>query len=121
MAGRDLLSLKLGSVIGNGEAIKVWKDHWLSTDTPLTPYGPPPEKYQDMIVADLLTRETREWNSKAVKNVFSLMVDAITLLKPSMTGGVDGVAWLGSRSGTYTTRSEYFAAVEHEQQMTTTV
>lgn len=55
VAGRDLLKLKLGAVIGNGETIRVWKNQWLSTDTPMTPCGPVPEKFQDLVVADLLT------------------------------------------------------------------
>lgn len=117
--GRDLLILKLGFVIGSGDSIKVWKDHWLSTDTHMTPYGPAPEKYQDMVVADLLTRETKEWNIEVVENV--LLVDVITLLKPSITGGLDGMAWLGSQTGIYTTRSGYFTAVEHEQNLITTI
>ena len=120
LAGRDLLTLKLSAVIGNGESIKVWKDHWLSTVTPMTPYGPVLEKHQDLVVSDFLTREIKQWNIAALKEVFPLLVDTITLLKPSMTGRSDGVAWLGSRSGIYTTRSGYFAAAELEQQQTTT-
>lgn len=41
----------------------------------MTPYGPAPEKYQDMVVADLLTRETKEWNIEVVENV--LLVDVL--------------------------------------------
>lgn len=81
----------------------------------MLPYGPAPELYQDMVVADLLTRETKVWNIDAINKVFPELVEIITLLKPSITGGSDGVAWLGSRTGQYTTRSGYFAAVEHEQ------
>lgn len=115
IAGRDLLFLKLGAVIGNGETISVWKSPWLSTISPKTPYGQPPEKYQDLVVADLLTRETKEWNIPLIEKVFPLLVDEITVLKPGITGGSDGYAWFGARSGIYSTRSGYFAAVEHYQ------
>ncbi|KAF3574762.1 hypothetical protein F2Q69_00060508 [Brassica cretica] len=86
----------------------------------MTPYGPVLEKHQDLVVSDFLTRETKQWNIAALKEVFPLLVDTITLLKPSMTGRSDGVAWLGSRSGIYTTRPGYFAAAELEQQQMTT-
>lgn len=42
LAGRDLLVLKLSSVIGDGESIRVWKDPWLNIEIPKRPYGPPP-------------------------------------------------------------------------------
>lgn len=116
IAGRDLLVLKLGSVVGDGESINVWKDAWLSTDTPKRPYGPLPEKFQDLRVSDFLTRETKEWNIGMIEQVFPQLLDEITLLKPSMTGGKDGFAWLASRSGTYTTRSGYYTVAENELQ-----
>ncbi|CAG7881998.1 unnamed protein product, partial [Brassica rapa] len=121
LEGRDLLVSKLSFVIGNGEGIKVWSDHWLSTECPSTPYGPAPEQYQDLVVADLLSRETKEWNVPLLETLFPQLVETIVLLKPSKTGGQDGYAWLGARSGTYSTRSGYYAAIEHtlEQPVTT--
>lgn len=115
MAGRDLLVLKLSSVIGDGESINVWKDPWLSTDIPKRPYGPPPEHLQDLKVADLLTRESKDWNVGLIERILPHLVEEITLLKPSLLGNKDGIAWLGSRSGVYTTRSGYFAAFENEE------
>ncbi|KAL0900977.1 hypothetical protein Bca101_084938 [Brassica carinata] len=112
IAGRDLLRVKLISVIGDGEATKVWKDKWLSTITPQAPYGPAPEAYQDLVVADLLARDSKEWNIPLIEKVLPDLVDTIRALKPSQTGSRDGVAWLGSRSGCYTTRSGYYAAAE---------
>lgn len=41
LAGREVLKLGLGSVIGNGRTTKIWSDKWLSTSTPSCPIGPP--------------------------------------------------------------------------------
>ena len=35
-------------------------------------------------------------------------------LKPSVTGTPDKLVWLGTKSGDYTTKSGYYAAVENE-------
>lgn len=71
-------------------------------------------KFQDLRVTDLLTRETKEWNVDLIERVLPQLVDKISLLKPSLTDGKDGIAWLASRFGIYLTRSGYYTTVENE-------
>lgn len=116
LAGRDLLCEKLEAVIGDGEDTRVWKDRWLSTDMARAPVGPAPEAFQDLRVADLLTRDSKEWKIQLIEQILPHHLAEIKLLKPSKTGGNDGVVWLGARSGIYSTRSGYFAAAKLENQ-----
>ncbi|XP_048596370.1 uncharacterized protein LOC106358899 [Brassica napus] len=116
LAGRDLLCEKLEAVIGDGEDTRVWKDRWLSTDMARAPVGPAPEAFQDLRVADLLTRDSKEWKIQLIEQILPHHLAEIRLLKPSKTGGNDGVVWLGARSGIYSTRSGYFAAAKLENQ-----
>ncbi|XP_048622970.1 uncharacterized protein LOC106363766 [Brassica napus] len=53
--GRDLLHENLGKAIGNGQNIRIWKDSWISLNSPLKPYGPIHESALDLRVSDLLT------------------------------------------------------------------
>lgn len=57
------------------------------------------------MVADFLIRETKKWNTDMIEKVLPHLLESITLLKPSVTGGEDGLVWLGSHSCIYTTRS----------------
>ncbi|KAF3580933.1 hypothetical protein DY000_02031905 [Brassica cretica] len=110
LAGRDLLLTNLGSVIGNGEETRVWRDAWISTTSPITPYGPVNECAHNLMVADLLCRESKEWNIWKIESVLPHLLPDILLLKPSITGGRDSYAWLASKSVDYSTKSGYFVA-----------
>lgn len=60
LAGKEVLKKGLGYIIGNGETIKVWSDHWLSTSEPVAPIGPPTFDNQNLLVTDLLNQQTND-------------------------------------------------------------
>ncbi|KAL0885155.1 hypothetical protein Bca101_009137 [Brassica carinata] len=111
LAGRDLLITNLGKVIGNGEDTRVWRDPWLSTNEPLTPTGPSAEADQDLYVSDFLCRGSADWNIQRIIGVIPHLLPQILRLRPSITGAQDSFAWLASRSGAYSVKSAYYAAM----------
>ena len=70
LKGRDLLIKHLGKTIRNGNTTNVWKDSWIQPTSDLCLAGPPAEEQQDFLVADLLSRETKEWNVAKINNLF---------------------------------------------------
>lgn len=60
LAGRDLLITHLAKAIGDGETTSVWLDSWINPEENLKPFGPISLQDRDLMVSDLLTRETRE-------------------------------------------------------------
>lgn len=58
--GRELLLDHLGKAIGDGESTRVWTDNWICTSSDLKPSGPVLPQHQDLLVSDLLSRETKE-------------------------------------------------------------
>lgn len=110
--GRDLLVTKLGRVIGNGNNTKVWKDAWISTASPIRPYGPCRECDQDMVVADLLSSDSSCWLKRKIDQVLPAYETQILRLVPSMMGAKDAYCWYGTKSGTYSVKSGYLALQE---------
>lgn len=70
LAGRDLLLNHLGKAIGNGETTNLWTGSWISPETNLKPIGPVFLHDRDLVVADILSRETKEWNKARIDNIF---------------------------------------------------
>ncbi|KAL0771040.1 hypothetical protein Bca101_036191 [Brassica carinata] len=64
---RDLLITQLGKAVGDGNSTRVWKDRWILSNNTGTPVGPPKEMDRDLMVSDLLTRGTNEWNLHALQ------------------------------------------------------
>lgn len=107
LKGRDVLIQHLGKVIGNGNSTKIWHEPWLSTTTPLAVEGPVTLDDKDLVVADVLTRETGIWNKAALEKYLPSLLDEILLLHPSTTGAEDSYAWLLQSSGSYSAKSGY--------------
>ena len=107
--GRDVLIQHLGKVIGNGDSTKLWHDPWLSTSSPKEVEGPLTLDDKDLVVADVLTRETCIWNRTALEEQFPTLLDEILLLHQSTTGAEDSYAWLLHSSCSYTTKSGYMS------------
>lgn len=111
LAGRDLLKQHLGRAVGDGTEIKVWKDSWISTLISVVPNGPLREGDSDLVVSDLITRGTCEWNKELINKILPDFTEDILKLKPSKMGAQDTYIWYPANSGTYSTKSGYTAAV----------
>lgn len=111
--GRDLLKTKLSKVIGDGNTIRAWHDRWILQGEVGRPVGPPNENDQDLMVADLLTRGSNDWNVQKVKSLFPLIYKEILSIIPSTLGAEGAFAWSPTKDGVYTTKSGYFIAMKN--------
>ncbi|KAH0872806.1 hypothetical protein HID58_070168 [Brassica napus] len=79
-----------------------------------TPHvGPPKEMDRDLMVSDLLTRGTNEWNVAKIKDLFPSLASCITSIIPSLLGAPDEFIWIPNKDGKYTTKSGYTSAVKY--------
>ncbi|XP_013633297.1 uncharacterized protein LOC106436164 [Brassica napus] len=109
LKGRDLLIQHLGKAIGDGESTSVWKDAWIDPGSNLKPTGPVLLQDQDLLVSDLLSRETKEWNRAKVENLLPELASHILALKPSKLGAQDAHIWNLNKTGEYTAKSGYIS------------
>lgn len=73
---------------------------------------------RDLMVSDLLTRETREWNEAKVENLLPELKDHILTLRPSILGSPDTFIWPLQKSGIYTVKTGYNAIQATKNQST---
>lgn len=115
LAGRDLLVSHLGRAVGEGTEIKVWSDSWISTSSRIIPYGPLKEGDSDLYVSDLLNGGSCEWNKDMINKTLPDFAETILELKPSKTGAKDSYIWYPAKSGLYSTKSGYAAAIATQE------
>ncbi|XP_013739997.1 uncharacterized protein LOC106442922 [Brassica napus] len=107
LAGREVLKMGLGWVVGTGKDINIWNENWLSTGETLRPFGPPNLNEQNLTVQDLLHPTKGDWNVTAIRAHLPQYEDTIRLLQPSTFNMNDVLVWLPVKSGEYTTKSGY--------------
>lgn len=112
LVGRNLALKHAGWVIGDGASVRVWDDAWLSLTQQERPMGPANEDSLSLTVSDLFLPNTREWDSEAIQRWIPFEEERIKLIKPSTTGAPDKLVWLKTKSGAFTTKSGYYAALE---------
>ena len=99
--GKELLLDHLGKAIGDGDSTRVWTDSWICTSSDLKPSGPILPQHQDLLVSDLLSRETKEWNRALIDDLLPELSEHITSIRPSLLGAADAFIWTQSNSGIY--------------------
>lgn len=119
LLGRDLLIKHLGKVVGNGESTKVWMDSWIFPAQDIKPVGPILPQDQDLMVADLLSRETKEWNKSLVERLLPELAEHIYSIRPSTRGITDTYIWTKQQSGVYSVKSGYYSTQQEKIQSTT--
>lgn len=112
LKGRDLLLQHLGKVIGNGETTSVWNDSWIQPKKNLKPFGPVFEQDKDLMVVDILTRETKEWNVERINRLLPELASLIFSIKPSVLENRESFIWPLQKSGVYSVKSGYFSLQE---------
>ena len=105
--GKEVLKKGLGFIVGSGENISVWSDHWLSSLSPSAPIGPPTLSNQNLKVADLMNPQTNEWDLNTIRQHLPQYEDIIRLIIPSSSRPLDRLVWLSELSGKYSTKSGY--------------
>ena len=116
--GRDLLITHLGKAIGNGETTSLWSDSWICPERNIKPFGPITEKEQDLMVSDILTRKSREWNQEKIDNLLPELSSLILALRPSVLGAHDSFIWPLQKSGNYTAKLGYYSIQNLKNQST---
>lgn len=106
-------------MIGDGTSTHVWSDSWINPELNLKPIGPVFQIDQDLMVSDLLTRETKEWNVARINSLMPELTSHILTLKPSLLDSHDSFVWPLQKSGQYSVKSGYYAI--HSSNSTTEV
>ena len=112
LIGRDLLVKHLGWIVGTGTNISVWNDPWLSTLCQQRPFGPAPEAFKDLLVANLMMDNSTEWDTHKIDLVLPFHKAEVLQIKLSICNGPDELVWLRSQSGEYSTKSGYKTQME---------
>lgn len=115
LIGRDLIKERLEWAIGDGKEVRVWQDAWLSTTECARPMGPATEESKELKVSDLLIEHSQELDTEKINNLFPQLLETILSIRPSKWGGKDKQIWLRQSSGTYSTKTGYFSALEANQ------
>ncbi|CAL9223615.1 unnamed protein product [Arabidopsis halleri] len=113
LAGRDLLKQGMGIAIGDGKSTNVWRDPWTALIAPGITTGPAPLQQANLMIADLIDVNTKEWNVEMLKNLFPTIWTGIRQLRPSKSKAPDKPIWMHTKDGIYSTRSGYYKAMEN--------
>lgn len=111
LQGRDLLLLHLGKAIGNGDTTSLWQESWIKSNENLRFQGPVLQQDIDLMVSDVLTRETREWNRARIDNLMPELTSHIMSLRPSILDAHDAYIWPLTSNGSYSAKSGYNALI----------
>lgn len=111
----------LGKAIGDGEDTNIWSDSWINSAEDFKHVVPVLEQNQYLMVADLLTRETKEWNKALVEDLFPELSHLIFSIRPSLNGSKDFYIWRKQQSGIYSVKSGYFSTYIEKLQSTHTL
>lgn len=63
-------------------------------------------------VSDLLISDSGRWNRDTIQHLLPEYEAQILCRRPSLTGAPDKLIWLGTKSGEYTAKSGYYAAID---------
>ena len=74
--------------------------------------GPPPENSHNLMVAQLISPDSKEWNKENIKQTLPDWESEILEFKTSSRGAADSYAWLPSKSGIYTAKSGYYEGLK---------
>lgn len=77
--------------------------------------GPVRQECVDLRFSSLMQEESCEWDLQKICLLLPDYEEAIQRLKPTQAGSPDKMAWLGTRTGEYSVKSGYYAAVDGDQ------
>lgn len=85
-------------------------DSWIYPAKDINPLGPIQLQDQNVLVADLLSRETKEWNKHLIEDTLPLLANQFISIRPSTLGAHDSFVWTQHPSGIYSAKSGYYSS-----------
>lgn len=79
--------------------------------------GPPTEATAELMVADLMMPNSREWDRQKIQFICPAEARKILSIKPILSGAPDKQIWLGSETVEFTTKTGYYAALKSRTQL----
>lgn len=108
MAVKPLLRSGLRKSIGSGYNTRVWDEMWLPTIPPRQPSGIRPIQKPNLLVFELIDRNTKSWNLDFLRTLFIPEdIPLITSLRISRSFKVDSFCWVYTKSGIYSVNTGY--------------
>ena len=80
----------------------------------MRPFGPTTLQEQDLLVADLMSRETKEWNVARNNNLLPELTHLILQIRPSVMDTEDSFIWPLHTSRKYSTKSGYYSMIQSQ-------
>ncbi|XP_048609468.1 uncharacterized protein LOC125585092 [Brassica napus] len=85
-------------------------DSWIYPAKDINPLGPIQLQDQNLLVSDLLSRETKEWNKHLIEDTLPLLANQFISIRPSTLGAHDSFVWAQHPSGIYSAKSGYYSS-----------
>ncbi|KAL3515197.1 hypothetical protein ACH5RR_022099 [Cinchona calisaya] len=110
-SAKHLLETGLRTRVGDGRAISIWNDRWISANTDGKIQSSKPESCQLETVDQLIRGAS--WNQQLINSVFNLAdIENILKIPISITGRFDNWYWKCYSTGLYTIKSGYKLTVQ---------
>ena len=120
MAAKPLLKSGLRKSIGSGYNTRVWDEPWIPSTPPRPPTGVAPIQKPNLLVYELIDRETKSWNVEALKAVIAPEdIPLISSLRISRSFKVDSFCWIHTKSGAYSVKTGYDEICRSENEQNT--
>jgi len=68
---KSVIDLGLRWSIGNGQQVRIWKDHWLPELSSFKVWSPVHNLHEDAVVADLIDVDLKQWKRALVLDSFN--------------------------------------------------
>uniref|UniRef100_A0A2N9F8H0 Reverse transcriptase domain-containing protein n=1 Tax=Fagus sylvatica TaxID=28930 RepID=A0A2N9F8H0_FAGSY len=104
--------------IGTGTKVNIWRDNWINANSLGKIVSPQQLLPEFAKVSDLIDPETHNWKEQLIDSIF-LPEEAEKIKSiPLCPNRQDSLVWLGTPTGTFTTRSAYQLMVDDNNRVT---
>uniref|UniRef100_A0A2N9GQD2 Reverse transcriptase zinc-binding domain-containing protein n=1 Tax=Fagus sylvatica TaxID=28930 RepID=A0A2N9GQD2_FAGSY len=98
--------------IGNGSEVSIWRDKWINSMHPCKILSPRQILPDSAMVSDLVDPESNQWKEQLIDSIFWPEEAAQIKSIPMFSTRSDSLVWMGTPTGTFTTRSAYHMLAE---------
>jgi hypothetical protein len=103
--------------VGNGEKVKIWKNHWLPSSPFHSVFSEESGLSKEALVQSLINRNIRWWDTNMIHSLFTKAVAAqIYGIPLSSLSQPDKILWKGTTHGCFSVRSAYYIEMAMREQ-----